>query len=42
MSCGMTGKIFAPPERNMSSTPFTARNRYGSSFSRTPSKKMGR
>lgn len=42
MSCGMTGRILLPPALSMSSTPFTARKRYGSWLSRMPSKKMGR
>lgn len=42
MSWGMTGRTLAPPFSSISKTPWTARNLYGSCFSRIPSKKMGK
>jgi hypothetical protein len=42
ISYGMTGKTLAPPFSSISKTPWTARNLYGSIFSLTPSKKIGK
>lgn len=42
MSCGMTGRTLLDPALSMSYTPCSARNAYGISSSRRPSKKIGR
>lgn len=42
ISWGITGKTLAPPFSNISKTPCTAKNLYGSYFSLIPSKNMGK
>ena len=42
ISCGITGRTLAPPFSNISKTPCTAKNLYGSCFSLIPSKKIGK
>jgi len=42
ISWGMTGRTLAPPYSSMSKVPWTDKKRYGSCFSRRPSKNTGK